>query len=392
MPDYRAAAEAQREELQARRRDFHQHPELSFQEIRTAGIVAEELQALGMEVQTGVGKTGVVAILEGAQDGPTVLVRADMDALPIQEETAAEYASLHDGVMHACGHDGHTTIALGVAKLLSEHRDRLRGRVKFVFQPAEELGAGAQAMCEDGVLEDPRPDVTLGLHLWNTMPVGTIGIATGPTFAAVSIFEITVTGRGGHGALPHETRDPIVAAAQLVGALQSICSRDVPAADQAVLSVTSFNAGTAYNIIPPAAKLTGTMRNFSPKIRDLITRRFYEICAGIGSAMACKVDAKMTHLTDPVVNDAATTERVRTAIQRAAPSVILDEDERTMGGEDVGLFMTDIPGTYFLVGSANEERGLNFGHHHPRFDFDEECLPIGVTTLAAAVGEFLLPD
>ncbi len=391
MLDYLAAAEALREELQERRRDFHKHPELSFQETRTAGIVAEELRSLGLEVQTGVGQTGVVGILDGANDGPTVLVRADMDALPIVEETGAEYASINEGAMHACGHDGHTTIALGVAKLLADQRELLQGRVKFVFQPAEELGAGAKAMCADGVLTDPQPDVTLGLHLWNTMPVGTIGIATGPTFAAVSIFEITVTGRGGHGALPHETRDPIVAAAQLVGALQTICSREVPAAESVVLSVTTFNAGSAYNIIPPEAKLTGTLRNFTPEMRALATRRFYEICAGIGSALGCKVDAKMTHLTEPVMNDAATTERVRAAIRRAAPETQLDLDERTMGGEDVGLFMTDIPGTYYLVGSANAERGLNFGHHHPRFDIDEDCLPLGVATLAAAVGEFLLP-
>ena len=392
MPDFLAAAEALREELQERRRDFHQHPELSFQEIRTSGIVAEELHSLGMEVQTGVGKTGVVGILEGEKDGPTVLVRADMDALPIVEETGADYESTNEGVMHACGHDGHTTIALGVAKLLSDVRDQIKGRVKFVFQPAEEIGAGAQAMCDDGVLTNPRPDVTLGLHLWNTMPVGTIGIATGPTFAAVSIFEITMKGKGGHGALPHETRDPIVAAAHLVGALQSICSRDVPASESAVLSVTTFNAGSAYNIIPPEAKLTGTMRNFSPTIRDLVTRRFYEICEGVGNAMGCQIDAKMTHLTEPVINDSKTTERVRAAIRRVTPDVTLDVKERTMGGEDVGLFMTDIPGTYYLLGSANDGRGLNFGHHHPRFDFDEDCLPLGVATLAAAVAEFLIPS
>lgn len=392
MLDYLNAAEAQREKLVAQRRDFHRHPELSFQETRTAAIVADELRALGMEVQTGVGKTGVVGMLEGAQDGPTVLLRADMDALPIQEETGAEYASRHDGVMHACGHDGHTAIALGVARVIAAQRERLQGRVKFVFQPGEEVGEGALAMIDDGVLRDPRPDVTLGLHLWNTMPVGTIGIASGPTYAAVSIFEITVKGRGGHGALPHETRDPLVAAAQLVGALQTICSREVPAEDSVVLSVTSFNAGSAYNIIPPAAKLTGTLRVYRMEMRELVTRRFYEICSGIASGMGCEVDAKMTHLTDTVNNDERTTERVRAAIQRAAPQILFDLDERTMGGEDVGLMMTDIPGTYYFLGSANEERGLNFGHHHPRFDIDEDCLPLGVATLAAAVGEFLLPE
>ncbi len=392
MLNYWDAAAALSEELRARRRDLHQHPELSFQEKRTAGVVADELRALGLEVQTGIGKTGVVGILEGAAPGPTVLLRADMDALPIVEETGADYASRQEGVMHACGHDGHTTIALGVAKLLAQHRELLSGRVKFVFQPAEEIGAGARAMCADGVLEDPRPDLTLGLHLWNTMPVGTIGIASGPTFAAVSSFEVSITGRGGHGALPHETRDPIIAATQLVSALQSICSREVPASENVVFSVTTLNAGSASNIIPSQAKLTGTLRTYRTEMRDLATRRFYEICAGIGSALGCKIDANMRHITESVINDENTTKRVRAAIQSALPNLQFDLTERTMGGEDVGVFMKEIPGTYYLLGSANEARGLNYGHHHPRFDFDEDCLPLGVATLAAAVGEFLIPD
>ena len=391
MLNYLAAAEALREELQERRRDFHKHPELSFKETRTAGIVADELRSLGLEVQTGVGQTGVVGILDGANEGPTVLVRADMDALPIVEETGAEYASVNDGVMHACGHDGHTTIALGAAKLLAGQRDLLQGRVKFVFQPAEELGAGAKAMCVDGVLTNPRPDVTLGLHLWNTMPVeesASPAARPSPPFPASKsrcpaavVMAPCRTKRATRSSPPPSWSAP----------LQTICSREVPAAERVVLSVTTFNAGSASNIIPQEAKLTGTLRTFRPKMRELATRRFYEICAGIGSALGCKIDAHMQHITEPVMNDAATTERVRAAIQRAAPETQLDLDERTMGGEDVGLFMTDIPGTYYLVGSANAERGLNFGHHHPRFDIDEDCLPLGVATLAAAVGEFLLP-
>ena len=392
MVDYAAAAHALREELQDRRRDLHRNPELSFQEFRTAGIVAEELQDLGLAVETGVGQTGVVGMLAGASDGPTVLLRADMDALPIEEETGAEYASTQDGVMHACGHDGHTTIALGVAKVLAAQRDAIQGRVKFVFQPAEEIGAGAKAMIAAGILTDPRPDVTLGLHLWNTMPVGTIGLADGPCFAAASIFEITVNGVGGHGALPHETRDPIVAAAQIVTALQTLCSRVTPADQSAVFSVTSFHAGSAYNIIPPEAKLLGTMRTFDGGVRAELTERFHEICQGVARGLGCEAETRMEHMTEPVINDPATAERVRQAIQRVAPQVSFDLDERTMGGEDVGLMMTDIPGAYYLLGSANEERGLDYGHHHPRFDFDEECLPLGVTTLAAAVGAYVLPE
>ncbi|MDQ7035744.1 MAG: M20 family metallopeptidase, partial [Anaerolineae bacterium] len=214
--DFRAIAEAMREELVARRRDFHQHPETAFEEVRTAGIVAKELQQLGLEVQTGVGKTGVIGILDGDKEGPTVLVRADMDALPVTEANETDYVSQTAGKMHACGHDGHTAVALGVAKLFSQHRDKLKGRIKFVFQPAEEIGAGAKAMIADGALQNPKPDVSLGLHLWNSVPLGKVGIADGPIMAAPSIFEITIHGKGGHGAMPDETIDPLVCAAQMV--------------------------------------------------------------------------------------------------------------------------------------------------------------------------------
>ena len=210
--DFIAEANAMRDELVARRRDFHQHPELGFEESRTSGIVAKELNALGLEVQTGVGNTGVVGILEGAGDGPTILYRADMDALPIHEENQADYVSTVDGKMHACGHDGHTSIALGIAKLLSNHRDKLNGRVKFVFQPAEENGSGAKAMIDDGALISPKPDVSLGIHLWNDLEVGTASIVSGPVMSGVSMFKVVVTGKGGHGAMPHQTADPIVCA------------------------------------------------------------------------------------------------------------------------------------------------------------------------------------
>src|SRR5689334_17777202 len=236
--DFKAQAEALRDELIARRRDLHMHPELGFEEVRTAGIVAEELRQLGLEVQTGVGKTGVVGILEGAHDGPTVLVRADMDALPILEENTFEYASTVPGKMHACGHDGHTTIALGVAKLLSQQRDNLAGCVKFVFQPAEEIVSGAKAMVADGVLQNPRPEVTLGLHLWNSMPLGKLGVGAGPVMAGAYTFTIKIVGKGSHAAQPSAGIDPVVCAGQMIGALQTIVSRNVDALDNAVISVT----------------------------------------------------------------------------------------------------------------------------------------------------------
>ena len=270
-----------RGELIARRRDFHRHPELAFEEIRTAGIVANELRDLGLEVQMGVGQTGVVAMLEGAQDGPTVLVRADMDALPVQEANQTDYVSTVAGKMHACGHDGHTTIALAVARLLSEQRDEMAGRVKFVFQPAEEIGRGAKAMIKDGVLQDPKPDVSLGLHLWNSLPLGVLGVADGPIMAGSSNFDIKITGKGGHAALPHLNIDPVACAAQVVTALQTIVSRSLDPFGTAVVSVTYVRAGDAYNVIPQDVLLRGTFRACLPEVRELVEKLLREITESV---------------------------------------------------------------------------------------------------------------
>ncbi len=391
MIDFKAQAESMREELIARRRDLHMHPELAFEEFRTAGIVADELRRLGMEVQTGVGKTGVVAILEGAHEGPTVLVRADMDALPILEENTFAYASTVPGKMHACGHDGHTTIALGVAKLLSEQRDQMAGRVKFVFQPAEEIVGGAKAMIADGVLSDPHPDVTLGLHLWNSMPVGKLGVGDGPVMAGSSIFTIKIVGKGAHAASPQTGIDPIVCAAHIVTALQSVVSRNVDALDSAVISVTRVQAGTAYNIIPQDAELWGTIRTFKLEVRDQVERRMREIVNGITVGMGCTATLDITHNTLPVNNDPVVSERGRSVLSQFVDEGGLVLTERTMGAEDVGLFMDDIPGMYFFVGAAVPNQTEYFGHHHPRFDFDEDALPLSVALLASTVADYVLP-
>jgi len=390
--DFKAQAEAMREELVARRRDLHRHPELAFQEVRTAGIVAKELQALGLEVQTGVGKTGVVGILEGAKDGPTVLVRADMDALPIHEENQTDYVSTEAGKMHACGHDGHTTIALGVAKLLSQHRDQIAGRIKFVFQPAEEIVGGAKAMIADGVLESPRPDVSLGLHLWNTMPLGILGIADGPVMAGASIFQIIITGRGGHAASPQLAIDPVVCAAQVINALQTIVSRNANPFDTAVVSVTRMKGSDADNIIPERVELGGTFRTFKLEMRDLVDQRIREITQSVCAAMGCTAEVTTVHGVPPTTNDIETTARVRTLFTSMVGADKIDTTTRTMGAEDMSLFLEQVPGTYFFVGSANEARGLNYGHHHPRFDFDEDALPLSVALMSAAVAEYVMPE
>ncbi|MBN1681436.1 MAG: amidohydrolase [Anaerolineae bacterium] len=377
----------------ARRRDLHRHPELGFEEVRTAGIVAQELTRLGLEVQTGIGKTGVVGLLEGTSDGPTILVRADMDALPVQEENDVDYVSQTPGKMHACGHDGHTSIALAVAELLSERRDQIAGRVKFVFQPAEEIGQGADAMIKDGVLTDPVPDIALGLHVWNENPVGTVALVDGPMMAAANDFLIRVHGEGGHGGLPHETRDPILAASQIVTALQSIVSRNVRPTDVAVLSVTSFQAGDSFNVIPPTVTMRGTTRAFDITVRGMLTQRMHEVAEGIAAALGCTVEIEVRDLTLPVVNSADVNAQLRRVFAAVAPDLTILSDYQTMAAEDMSYFLDAVPGTFFFVGSADPDRGLDYPHHHPRFNWDDETvIPLAVELMTAAVASYVLPE
>jgi amidohydrolase len=390
--DFLQDAAALKDQLIAWRRDLHQHPELSFEEHRTAGVVTTELRNLGLEVQSGVGQTGVVGLLEGNNDGPTVLIRCDMDALPIHEANAVPYVSANEGVMHACGHDGHTAIGMGVAHLLHQKRSQINGRVKFVFQPAEEIALGAQAMIADGVLNAPEPDVALGLHLWNTIPFGQVGITPGPIMAGADIFEITIQGAGGHGASPHETHDPLLAAAQLVTALQSIVSRNVDPLDTAVLSVTSISAGTAFNVIPHAAHLKGTIRTYRKETREHIITRMKDISHHVAQAMGCTAVVKVDYLTPPLNNDQHVTEKVQEALAPYIDQQHVRFDERTMGAEDMAVFLDSVPGCFLLVGSANAAAGLDYPHHHPQFDFDEAALPFGAALLASAAAAYVIPE
>ncbi len=391
MIDFKPHIAARQDAWIALRRDLHRHPELEFTLPRTAGIVAGRLHELGLEVQTGVGESGVVAVLEGTADGPTVLVRADMDALPIQEENEVPYASQTAGIMHACGHDGHTAIALAVAELLSARRADLAGRVKFIFQPAEEIGRGAQAMIAAGALQAPAPQVSLGLHLWNEMPVGAVALVDGPMMAAAGDMTITIHGRGGHGGLPHETRDPIVAGCQIVSALQTIVSRNVRPTEVAVVSVTEFKAGDSFNVIPASARLRGTIRAFQSEMIALLGERVRAISQDIAAALGCQAKVMVEQLTLPVLNDAGVNERLRAVFQAVAPDIQLIRNFQTMAAEDMSYFLEAVPGTFFFVGSANPERGLDYPHHHPRFDFDEAAIPLAVELLAAAVAAYVLP-
>lgn len=370
--------------VQAMRRDFHQHPELGFKEFRTAGIVARELGQLGIEVSTGIAQTGVMAMVESGKPGPVVMIRVDMDALPITEETGVDYTSQNAGVMHACGHDGHVAIGLGVAKLLHQLRGEWNGAVKIVFQPAEEGDGGAEQMIAAGVLENPKPDCILGIHVWNETPVGSVLVVPGPFMAGADIFSIKITGKGGHGAVPHASVDPIAAAAQVVTALQTIVSRNIAPLDAAVVSVTYFHAGEAFNVIPQVAELRGTIRTFDPKVRQRVVDRFMRIVDLVCLALGCTAEVEIKVTTPAVINDQALAEKITKIVPDAVPGAILNGNFQTMGSEDFAFMIQDIPGCYMMVGSANPGRGLIYGHHHPKFDFDEKALINAVSLMTNA--------
>jgi amidohydrolase len=397
MTDFLAEAHALFAFTQATRRDLHMHPELGFHEVRTSGIVARELEELGLEVTKGIGKTGIVGLLEGSRPGPTLLLRFDMDALPIVEDTGADYASKVPGVMHACGHDGHTAIGLTVARLLLAHRPEIAGNVKFCFQPCEEgLGdegvGGNEMMIRDGVLEGPHVDQTLALHLWNEKPLGWLGIAAGPVMAGAELISLNLEGRGGHGAAPHLTVDPIVAAAQIVSALQTITSRNVPPLETAVLSVTTIHSGTAFNVIPQSAELSGTIRTFDLGVRRKVLERFEALARGVGEGMGCKVTLETKRVTPAVINDAGIAARCQHVASLLLPGSDLSTDGYiTMGAEDMAFMQEKVPGCYFFVGSNNAARHLDYGHHHPKFDFDEAALPRAAGLMAAAAADLLRP-
>src|SRR5512136_2137415 len=303
IQNLKSEAIALKDQLTAWRRDFHRHPELGFQEFRTSGIVAKYLSSLGMEVQTGVGKTGVIGLLEGAQPGPVVMLRFDMDALPIQELNQTEYVSQTPGVMHACGHDAHTAIGMGIAQLLAEHRQELAGTIKFVFQPGEEGCGGALAMIADNVLENPKPDVVLGLHVWNDQPLGLLAVGNGGVMAAADIFIIKVQGRGGHGAQPHLCVDAVLIASQIVTALQSVVARNVNPRHTAVVTVGTIHAGTAFNIIADTAELTGTIRTFDAFVREDIVRRMTVVVENTARALGGRAQIEVKAISPATVND-----------------------------------------------------------------------------------------
>ncbi|MEX0270793.1 M20 family metallopeptidase [Leptolyngbyaceae cyanobacterium UHCC 1019] len=389
MSCIRAAIQALQPQIVDWRRRLHQKPELGFQEFLTSQFVAEKLQEWGIEHKTGIAKTGIVATICSDRPGKVFAIRADMDALPIQEQNAVPYKSQHDGIMHACGHDGHTAIALGTAYYLSQHRDDFAGTVKIIFQPAEEGLGGAEPMVEAGVLKNPDVDAIIGLHLWNNLPLGTVGVRSGALMAAVECFECVIQGKGGHGAIPQQTIDSVVVGAQVVNALQAIVARNVNPIDSAVVTVGEFHAGTAHNVIADSAKMSGTVRYFNPLYKGYFGKRMEQVIKGVCESQGATYNLNYWELYPPVINDRAISDLVRSVAEEVVESAIGVVPEcQTMGGEDMSFFLEAVPGCYFFLGSANAAKGLAYPHHHPRFDFDETALSMGVEIFVRCVEKF----
>ncbi len=367
----------------ALRREVHRHPELAYAERETAARIARALEADGVGVRAGVGGTGVVATI--GQGARTVLLRVDMDGLPIHEQSEADYASRVPGAMHACGHDGHVAMGVAAARVLAKRR--LDGEVRVLFQPAEEGEGGAQAMVAAGVLDGV--DVTLGVHLWNELPVGTLGVKAGPLMAAVDRLKIVVRGRGGHGGRPQASADPVVAAAHVVTALQTIVSRETNPVAAAVVTIGSIHGGEAFNVIPDEVTLTGTIRTFDAALRRSMPERVTRIASGIAGGLGCRAEVEVKAGNPAVVNDAAVAEVARRAAARVVGPEKVVAPEPTMGGEDMAVYFERTPGCFVFVGSSNAARGLDQPHHSPRFDFDEDALAIGADFLVAAAEEAL---
>jgi amidohydrolase len=379
-------------EVVALRRDFHRHPELAFAEKRTAQVVSDYLARLGLKVETGVAGTGVLAVLEGGRPGKTVALRADMDALPLSEDTGLPFASENPGVMHACGHDGHTAMLLGAAKVLAGLRKSLGGNVKFIFQPSEEkLPSGALALREAGALEGV--DAVFGLHLWPSVAAGHIGVTYGPMMAAADYAYLTITGQAGHGSTPHLAIDPVVTAAQVILGLQTIVSRQVDPLDQAVISVGTIHGGTAPNIIPGEVEFAATVRTLTPEIRKklpaLIERTARGIAQSAGAACTCRYEWGLP----PVINSDTLVALVEEVGRDLLGAENVERLSRpVMGSEDFAYYLEQVPGAFFWLGAKNESRGILPLAHHPKYTFDEAALETGVTILAGVAARFLAAD
>ena len=363
------------------RRDFHKHPELSFQEKRTSKIVAEKLESFGINVQRNIGKTGVVGTLKGNSRGNTIAFRADMDALPIQETSNLPYKSINDGVMHACGHDAHTAMLLGAAEALSSMKDSIKGTIKFIFQPAEEGFGGAKFMIEDGAIENV--DEIYAMHVWNYQKSGTIGIKSGPVMAAADIFTIKIKGIGGHGAAPQGTIDCIIVASHLIQAIQTIVSRNTNPLESTAITVGQINGGYNFNIIADELTLKGTTRAYTEKNKELIKKRLTEIIKGVGKTFGAQITLDYKDGYPPVINDETATKKVLNAAKTISKENVV-EPYLSMGGEDFSYFANKIPGCFFFLGTApKNSKPMSVPQHCSHFDIDEDAMLVGSSIFVA---------
>ena len=389
MPTLLESAVAIADSVTADRRAIHRRPELAFQEHETAALVESRLRGLGIPLRSAVGGTGVVGLIEGARPGRTVLLRADMDALPIEEQSAAAHRSTVPGVMHACGHDAHTAILIGAARLLLERRDELAGCVKLMFQPAEEGGAGAVRMIEDGLLQDPPVDAAFMLHVAHALPAGQVATAPGPVLAGANSFTITVDGRGGHASRPHAAVDPIVVGAHVVTALQTLISREAPPEQPVVLTLGSFHAGTAPNIIPDRAVLQGTIRAYDGDLMQELERRLEAAAGGVADAMRASATVEYRMHYPPTINDGAMAELLSGAAQAALGARAVSVAEPVMAAEDFSFVLQRVPGAMLSLGVRGPGWEEPRPVHTARFDLDESALPVGVACMASVAMEFL---
>ncbi|MBR0672047.1 M20 aminoacylase family protein [Neoroseomonas soli] len=378
-------------EMTAWRRDFHENPELAFEEVRTSRIVAEKLREFGCdEVVTGIAKTGVVGVIRGrnAASGRAIGLRADMDALPILEDTGLPYASKTPGKMHACGHDGHTTMLLGAAKYLAETRN-FDGTVYVIFQPAEENFGGGEVMVKEGLFERFPMERVFGLHNWPAIPAGTFAWREGPVMAAVANLEVTITGKGAHGAMPHNGNDPIVIAAAIVQALQSIVARNVEPVDAGVITIGHITGGHTYNVIPQTVTMLGTARWFDKEVGDLLEKRFLETVTGIAAAFGASAEAKFIRLYPATINEVKSVHLAADAARAVQGEArVVPMPKPTMGGEDFSFMLNAKDGAYLMLGGGRSEQDANV--HHPKYDFNDEILPVGASWWAA-LAERLMP-
>ncbi len=368
------------DEVIALRRHFHQNPELGHKEFKTAEKIADFLRQLDLEVKTGVNKTGVVGLIKGAEPGPTLMLRADMDALPVQEECDVSYRSRADGVMHACGHDGHVAMLMGAAKVLSLQRENLRGNIKFVFEPNEE-DHGSLVMIKEGVLENPPVDACFGIHLWSPIETGKIAASSGPVMAGMYYIDITIIGRGGHTATPQTAVDPIITAAELIQTLQTIQTREIDVLTPTSIVFGKIKGGTTWNIIPDKVELSGTLRFLYQETEDdkeKLTDRFERVVAGVCQSHRAEYKLSMVFGQPTMVNDPGMTDLARSSAQEVLGDTNHIVSYVSMAGDDFAEFADRLPSAYIFVGAGNKAKGTCFPHHHPQFNIDEDSLKIGV--------------